>query len=445
VPAPESNAASWSVLRGCRPLAGLSDDTLRDLFAAAEPRSFGVGDRMIRQGDAADGLLILLEGTAHAQLRSRDGDYRVGDFAGGDIVGEMALVTREPRSADVAADSAVHALFVPTAAFDQLATRHLSLGMVLTQLVGDRLGQGTRDGLGGKTVEAFRILQCIGRGGMSVVYRAEDEASGELVALKMMSYRLIYDTSALARFHQESRLLQRLDHVNVVRVTRSFPALRTYFLVMELCDGTDLRRAVASGRMREAQVRAILGQLACAIEYLHGQGVVHRDLKPANVMLTRDGQVKLMDFGIALPALDLEDTRTSLGDHGVVGTPSYMAPEQLSGGVLDARTDVYALGCLAYELLTGRQLFSANNIFDLVREKATLRVPPAASIGIGISQELYEFIAGALEVNPDNRPSSVAALAAWAAPCDMLPADVSGQEERPTEAAGTENARAGPK
>ncbi len=101
-------------------------------------------------------------------------------------------------------------LLVPTAAFDRLAVRHLELGIVLTELVADRLGQGAHDGFGGKQVEGFRILRCIGRGGMSIVYRAQDEATGELVALKMMSYRLIYDAPALARFHQEARLLQGL-------------------------------------------------------------------------------------------------------------------------------------------------------------------------------------------------------------------------------------------
>ena len=374
---------------------------------------------MVRQGDAAEGLLILLEGTAHAALRDRDGDHVVGHFASGDFVGEMALVTHEPRSADVVADSPIQALLVPTAKFDRLAMRHHALGMVLTQLVADRLGQAAHDGFGGKSVGGFRILRSIGRGGMSVVYRAEDQSTGEHVALKMMSYRLIYDSAALSRFHQESDLLQRLHHENIVRLKRLFPAFRTYFLVMELCEGVDLRRLAARGALAESQVRAILGQLASALEYLHAQGIVHRDLKPANVMLTRDGQVKLTDFGLAIPGLALEDTQTTTSGHAVLGTPSYMAPEQLSGGVLDGRTDVYALGCLAYDLLSGRHLFGATNLWDLVQEKSTLRLPPAESIGAGVSAELYTFMEAALEVKPENRPSSAAALTAWAERCDL--------------------------
>ena len=423
MPTPESNPLSWDQLRTCRPLTGLSQVALQDLFAAAEERSFQFGDTIVRQGDPAEGLLILLEGTAHALLRGQDVDHRIGSFRGGDIVGEMALVTREARSANVIADSPVRALLVPTAAFDRLATRHLELGVVLTQIVADRLGQGAHDGFGGKTVEGYRILRSIGRGGMSVVYRAQDESTGELVALKMMSYRLIYDSAALARFHQEANLLQSLDHENIARLNRLFPAYHTYFLVMELCDGVDLQRLIrARGPLAESQVRPILGQLARALEYVHQRGFVHRDLKPGNVMITRDGQVKLTDFGLAVPAIGLDD-RTRTAHQTVVGTPSFMAPEQLSGGALDGKTDVYALACLAYDLLTGRHLFEATNFFELMQEKLMKQLPPAAEIGDGISAELYEFLHGALRANPHERPSSTP-LVAWAARCDPPPDDL---------------------
>jgi signal-transduction protein with cAMP-binding, CBS, and nucleotidyltransferase domain len=195
--------AACELLRTRGPLAAVSAPALRELVAAAEDRTYAPGDILMAQGDAADGLFILLDGIAHASLRDQDGEHRIGSFCGGDLVGEMALVTREPRSADVIADTPVRALLVRTAAFDRLAGRYLELAMVLTHLVADRLGQGARDGFGGKRVEGFRILRCVGRGGMSVVYRAQEEETGELVALKMMSYRLIYDSLALARFQRE--------------------------------------------------------------------------------------------------------------------------------------------------------------------------------------------------------------------------------------------------
>jgi Protein kinase domain/Cyclic nucleotide-binding domain len=426
LPAPEINPSSWSLLRNCRALTALSDAALQELCAAAEERSFQPGEAMVTQGEPAEGLLILLEGSAHARLRGAEGDHCIGRFTSGDLVGEMALVTREARSADVLADSPVRVLLVPTAAFDRLAVRHLELGMVLTQLVAERLGQGAHDGFGGKQVEGFRILRCIGRGGMSIVYRAQDEVTGELVALKMMSYRLIYDAPALARFHQEARLLQGLAHENIARLKRLFPAYHTYFLVMELCEGADLSRLIhLRGARPESQVRPILGQLARALEYLHSRGLVHRDLKPANVMITREGQVKLTDFGLAMPVVVSDEGETRAVDQALMGTPAFMAPEQLSGEPLDGRTDIYALGCLAYELLTGQGLFGATNLFELVRAKLTMRLPAAEAIGMGISAELHAFLQDALQVNPDRRPSSVAPLVKWAAACDPPPDEAS--------------------
>jgi len=412
----------WRLLCNCGALATLSAITMQDLLSAASERSFQGGDTLMVQGDAAEGLWILLEGTAHALLRGQDGSQRcIGRFTNGDVVGEMALVTREPRSATVVADSPIRALLVPAAAFDQVAARHLELSMVLTELVADRLGRGAHDGFGGKKVEGFRIHRCIGRGGMSVVYGAQDESSGVHVALKMMSYRLIYDGAALARFRQEAEVLQSLDHENIARLQRLFQAYNTYFLVMELCEGVDLQRLIASpGRLTESQVLPILGQLARALEYVHGRGLVHRDLKPGNVMITRQGHVKLMDFGIAVPEFVLAD-ESPTGPRVVLGTPSYMAPEQLAGGPVDRRTDVYALGCLAYELLTGRRLFAASSVVELTRQKLTPQLPPAAEIGEGVGPVLYEFLRNALRVAPDERPASLAPLAEWAAPFEPPP------------------------
>lgn len=383
------------------------------------------------QGDPAEGLLIILEGTARAMLRSPQGDdHCLGHFSRGDLVGEMALVTRAARSATVIADSPLRALLVPTPEFDRLAVRHLELRVVLTELVAERLGRGANDGFGGKQVEGFRILRCAGRGGMSVVYRAQEEATGELVALKMMSYRLIYDSGALARFKREAEILHGLDHENIARLKRLFPAYNTYFLVMEFCEGVDLRRWVSSrGPLAESQVRRILGQLARALEYVHQRGFVHRDLKPGNVMITRDGDVKLTDFGIAVPEVVLDD-ELATGRHTVLGTPAFMAPEQLAGGPLDRRTDIYALACLAYELLTGRHLFTAKNLHELARQKLRMQLPPAADIGEGIGTDLHEFLQSALRGNPEERPASLAPLVAWAARCDPPPEDPVDEQSR---------------
>jgi len=389
---------------------------LQEVFQHLEVHSYEAGDALMREGDPGDGLFVLLSGSSHASLR--DSDAPIGRFGPGDVVGEMALVTREPRTADVVADTAIRALKLPVAAFDRLVARHPVLAKVLTDVVADRLGRGSHDGLGGKAIDRYVIERCIGRGGMAIVYHARDAETGEPVALKMMSHRLVYEAGALTRFHQEAELLQSLDHPNIASLHRLFPAYNTYFLVMELCDGVDLERLIAAhGPFGESHVRPILGQLAVALEYVHERGVIHRDLKPSNVMLTRAGAVKLMDFGLATTVVALgDDTRMAAG--AFEGTPAFMAPEQLSNVPLDRRADIYALAGIAYTLLTGHPIFRSGGLFELVQEKLTFRLPAAAQIGGGISSELHTFMTRALDPNRETRLASLRMVADWAAPID---------------------------
>lgn len=406
------------MFRRSGPFATLPSLLLDEVFRQLEPCAFDAGDALMREGDPGDGLLVLLSGSAHASLHEH-GDVALGRFGTGDVVGEMALVTREPRTADVIADTPVTALRLPVPAFDRLALRHPVLAKVLTEVVAERLGQHTSDGLGGKTIDRYVIQRCIGRGGMAVVYEARDAESGEPVALKMMSHRLIYEVGALARFHQEAELAQSLQHPNIASLQRLFPAYNTYFLVMELCDGIDLERLVGSrGALPEAQVRPILGQLASALDYLHGRGMIHRDLKPSNVMLNRSGTVKLTDFGLAMPVLKLDD-QTRLTPSVLEGTPGFMAPEQLTSTPLDGRADIYALACFAFVLLTGRPLFRGKSLLEIVQEKMNVQLPSAAAIGGGISSELHAFLASALRPVREDRPDSARALLSWAAPVEI--------------------------
>jgi CRP-like cAMP-binding protein len=413
----DSDRDEWQVFQRCAPFAALPPALLREVFSHVETRDYAIGQALIRQGEAGDGLFVLLSGSARATLR--DGaEHLLALFQRGDVIGEMALVTREPRTADVIADSPVQALYLPAAAFDRLAARHVVLGMVLTELVASRLGQASRDGLGGKLIEGYRIERCLGRGGMAIVYRAVETASGRDVALKMMSHRLIYEPGALVRFHQEADLMGTFRHENIAALERLFPAYNTHFLVMEFCDGGDFNTVLsARGPLPEPVVRRVLGQLATALDHIHQRGLIHRDLKPNNMLLTRAGLVKLSDFGLATVAASVND-ETRVTAEGLMGTPAYMAPEQLSNAPLDARADIYAVGCVAYALLAAKPLFRSDNLYDLIQEKLARQVPAAHEIAGGISTELHDFIVRALRIDRAERPASLASLIPWAGRID---------------------------
>jgi serine/threonine-protein kinase len=203
----------------------------------------------------------------------------------------------------------------------------------------------------GQVVGRYRLEQRLGAGGMGTVYRAVDDG-GQAVAVKFLSPALAGDPGVVARFDREVRLLAGLDHPSIVRVIDHGSHDGAPWFAMELVAGEDLRKRFGTGLLAPPEVEAIFQPLLAALEHAHGRGIVHRDLKPANVLLAA-GAVKLADFGIA--HLDGGDgTRTSLtATAAVLGTLPYMAPEQRSGGVVDRRSDLFSMGVMLYEAITG--------------------------------------------------------------------------------------------
>ncbi|MEM7232094.1 MAG: protein kinase [Planctomycetota bacterium] len=421
----------WREFLGrCPPFSRLSRSILEVLLAGLYPQRFAAGEYLVRQGDQGDSLFVLREGRAAVNVRLEDGStHELATVSPGHVVGEMSLLTREPRNADVVALTPVDALVLPVETFNDLSSSYPQLCVVLTDLLAERLGHSELDGLGSKLLEGYRIKCCIGKGGMAVVYEAVEESTGRSVALKMMSHRLVYDSDALDRFQREADVAESLEHENITRVYSRFEAYRTHFLVMELCDGPTLQDLVcAHGPLEEPVIRSLLGQLANALDHVHSQVVLHRDLKPSNVMINRDGVCKLTDFGLALPSLAGDLTRSGT----VVGTPAYMAPEQLAGQELDERIDVYALGCTAYEMIKGKGLFDAPDLTALIYQKLTWSLPKKEDLRPELSDELYELLQTTLAKDPKDRSFDLASIRDWAQPVDSaLVSDLPDAESAP--------------
>jgi hypothetical protein len=414
-----SNPEYWErareIVAANRTFRRLRKSLVRQVLERTHPMSCESGETIIQQGDPGDFLAVFVEGTARAEHVGPGGERQiVAEFSPGDVIGEMALVTESPRNTDVIATAPARLLVLNATDFHELAGKNPELSIVLTNLMSDRLGRSSQDGLGGKVFNNFEIVRCIGRGGMSSVYEAIDRESRHRVALKMMSHRLVYRPGASNRFIHEAEMIRALTHDNIARLEGSFEAYRTFFLVMEFLDGATLREILGRhGALSEEIVRRVVGQLASALGYVHGRSLIHRDLKPGNVMLTRDGIIKLMDFGLARPdRIDLEG-HTETEPLTLVGTPAYMSPEQLSGELADSRTDIYALGCLTHELLTGETLFVGSSVRTLLRAKLDFEVPPADRIGTGVGAETREFLTGALAADPDKRLAALDGLLDW--------------------------------
>jgi non-specific serine/threonine protein kinase len=266
----------------------------------------------------------------------------------------------------------------------------------------------------GDQLGAYRILSSLGAGGMGEVYRASDSRLGREVALKVLPADMAADPDRLARFQREARAAAALNHPNIVTVYSVEQVEGVHFLTMELVDGRSLRETIPREGMPAGRVVELAAAIADAIVAAHDKDLVHRDLKPANIMVTADGRVKLLDFGLAkvVRAVSPDDATRAFDEtqYGVVmGTPPYMSPEQISGTAVDHRTDIFSLGTILYEMLTGTRPFQGTTSMQMAA--SILRDPMPAISSPGVPGELSDLISRCLAKNPDERVSSARLLA----------------------------------
>lgn len=275
----------------------------------------------------------------------------------------------------------------------------------------------------GETVTHYRILDKIGEGGMGVVYRAEDTRLGRQVAVKFLSARLSQDPASLERFQREARAASALNHPHICAVYDVGRQGDLPFLVMELLDGSTLRRKLDGGALPLDTLVDYATQIADALDAAHTHGIVHRDIKSANIFVTSRGQIKMVDFGLAkltqaAPAVDPFSATTvapgaSPTDVGqALGTLAYMSPEQARGEELDGRSDLFSFGVVLYEMAAGREPFSGRTsalIYDAILRQTP---PPPSSINPQVSAELDHIILKALEKDRELRYQTAAELRA---------------------------------
>jgi hypothetical protein len=269
----------------------------------------------------------------------------------------------------------------------------------MKDLTGTRLGQ-------------YEIVEKLGGGGMAVVYRSIQQPLGREVALKALSSELFQDEGFVKRFESEAKTLAKLDHPNILPIYDFEVLDGTAFLTMPLIRGGTLRDVLNRGPMDPLAAWRYLREIGDGLQYAHDAGIVHRDLKPTNVLIHQDGRAMLADFGLARGA----GQPTHLTTIGLaIGTPGYMAPEQVMGHDVDRRADIYAMGVLCFEMLTGRLPFAGANRMEVAYATVNSPIPSAVKLNANLPDELDVLFQKVLAKDPKDRPQSVRELLAMMA------------------------------
>jgi CRP-like cAMP-binding protein len=386
------------ILAGVDLLQDLEADIIDDVARKAQVAEFSRNDHVVSAGSVGERIYFIFDGIVEVQIPDAAGAIRRRVRLGkGEVVGEISLLVKSTYSADIVALTETTAFFLDRDSFKQLIEQHPEFAEVISQLMTSRMAHSG----GINQVGRYELRGRLGEGNMATVFNAWDAELEREVAIKMLKYRLAYDQDFLDRFEREAKTIASLNHPNIISVYEIIDAFSTRFIVMEKLPGRDLAAILAeNGAFDLAQTRAILAQVASALHYAHNhgdKGIVHRDIKPSNIVIDDYGNIKLTDFGIASPP---RDQRLD-----IQGTPSYLAPEIIRGEIFDGRADIYAMGVMAFHMLTGKLPFTAVMLDKLLQMQVEQEPPDIRRACPDIDNEFARFIECALRKEPDERIS----------------------------------------
>ena len=375
------------------------------------------GERFITQGDEGDTFFVIQEGSCVVNVEKDGTRHAIARLRDGDIVGEIALLTGEPRTASVDAKTDMILWSLTRKLFDSLCDQYSDLLDFLTELITYRFS--TEKVAANRSIGKYVIKEVIGRGGWSMVYRGIHTGLNMPVAIKMLKHDMAMNLEFLEKFHNEAMIIALLNHENIVKVYDIEELFRTVFIIMEFLEGVPLDHVLASRpRLSVPKALDILLQVCNGLSYAHEQGIVHQDIKPANIFIQHDDRIKIVDFGLSCPP--------GTADCSLPGTVYYMSPEQIEGEAVDERADIYSLGIMAYEMLTGQKPFVEDDYAKLMDLHLTADIPDPRKLVPDLPDELYYFIKRATQKDPSMRFKS-----SWEIIRDLQPfADKMGVERQ---------------
>lgn len=361
------------------------------------------GEPLISQGEEGDCFYVVQEGNLLITRQEDGADRVIGMVGPGEIAGEMALVTGDPRSASVVANTDVRVWMVGRRLFEDTCTEFPELRKFLTWLVANRLSRSFL--AADKSFGKYKIHDLIGHGASSLVYRGVHESLGMPVAVKMLKHNMALDRDFRELFGREARTVARLNHPNIVKIFDIEERYRTFFIVMEHVGGGSLHTVLArKQRLFPEEGLRMLLELCSGLEYAHRMGVIHRDIKPGNVLLGEDERVKIVDFGYAC--------RPGTKATEAIGTIYYISPEAIKLQPLDERSDIYSLGCMAYEMFTGQKPSGQGSQREILNWHVKRDIDDPREHAADIPSDLVDVLRRATHRDPAHRFQSVDEMSA---------------------------------
>lgn len=380
--------------RQTRFLQFLTQENRSPFFDKMTYRHVKAGERFVEQDAVEDTAYIIQRGSCLVIVEKFGELHPVDHYGEGDIIGGLGILTGEPRRAHVEAETDMDLWVMTKEQFEEMTEKDPDLLDFITELVADRLN--SRRPTAYRTIGKYVATDIIGRGAFSIVYKGIHTSLNMPVVIKMMRHDMALYPEFLESFHNEAKIIASLAHDHIVKVHDFEERYRTLFIIMEYLRGSSLKDMIARLRGLTPQLTAhYLLQICSALAYAHKRGIIHRDINPSNIIVQPDDTIKILDFGLACPA--------GTEDFSSLGTAYYMAPEQIDGLPLDVRTDIYALGITAFEMLTGRRPYPEEDPEAMLEQHLTQEITDPGEIVSDLPDELREFILTAAHCDPAQR------------------------------------------
>jgi predicted Ser/Thr protein kinase len=352
------------------------------------------GERLITQGESGSAFFLILQGTCNVNIEKKNILYNVAQLGAGDIAGESVLFSDQPQRTHV------DVLSISREYFEKLSEGNPDLRNFLSAIITQRLS--TANVAEDRIIGKYAVTGEIGRGGSSIIYKGIHTILNMPVAIKMLKHEMAMDPDFLEIFRNEAKIIAQFNHPNIMKVYDIEELYRTVFIIMEYLDGTLLKNMVSVKRkLSVSQIVDITLQVCYGLEYAHNHGIIHQDINPRNIFIQPDGQVKIIDFGLAC-------RRGSVDSNFLFpGTIYYIPPEQIKGDPVDERADIYSLGLTVYEMITGKRPFPGCHMKTIINWHLNEDLPDTHTTIKDLPDELHNFLMRTVRKDPAERYGNI--------------------------------------